>query len=72
MSDSVSYNLSTDEMGQVGLQQSWMRLTWRRSYDQGSGYDLPLSSRSQGQTPLGYLSFPNGTQQWNRDICLQR
>lgn len=37
----------------------------------GSGYDLPLCSLSQGQTSLCYLSFPNGTQRCNRDICLQ-
>lgn len=65
MSDTVSYK------GHLGLQQYGTRLTWSCSYVHSSGYDLPLSSQSQGQTSHSYLSFPNGTQQWNRDICLQ-
>lgn len=68
MSDTVSYNVSGNETGHLGLQQSWMRLTWSCTYVHGSGYDLPPSSQSQGQTSLSYLSFPNGTQQWNRHL----
>lgn len=71
MSDTVSYNSSGNEMGHLGLQQSWLRLTWSCSYVLSSSYDLPLTSQSQGQTSLSDLFFPNGTQQRNIDICLQ-
>lgn len=68
MSHTVGYG---NETTHLGSQRSWMRLTWSCSFVHGSGYDLHLSSQRQGQTSLGYLSFPSGTQQWNRGICLQ-
>lgn len=57
----------------LGLQRSWMRLTqscsdvhsWSRLWPSCQQY------KHQGQTPVSYLSFLNGTQHWNREICLQ-
>lgn len=59
------------QRGHLGLHQSWMRLTWTCSsrYAHDSGYGFPLSSESQGQTSLCYLSFQ--TKHNSGDICLQ-